>query len=136
MDEQVISVDIKNFTKKELQCRCCGKFVKNDKALIALQAFRDYLNRLFKKEVRLYITCGTRCTKHNKEVRGAAGSYHLTGEAFDVFSTDISASQIYNAAIFSNLFSTIIQYTKSQFIHLDTRAIDNKKTPFHWIEHK
>jgi len=136
MNEQVISVDITNFTKKELQCRCCEKFVKNDNALIALQAFRDYLNRLFKKEVRLYITCGTRCLKHNKEVGGAAGSYHLTGEAFDVFSTDISASQIYNAAIFSNLFSTIIQYTKSKFVHLDTRYIDNKKTPFHWIEHK
>ena len=121
----MLQAKLQNFTEKELSCRCCGKLIINHEALICLQAFRYYLNRRFKKNVRITPTCGTRCVKHNREVGGVKNSKHLTGQAFDITSPDISYKQIYDAAIESRLFSTAIRYDKSHFVHADTRKRKN-----------
>lgn len=117
----MITVQLENFTEGELSCKCCLKLVQNNEALISLQAFRYFLNRKYGKNIRLTPTCGARCAKHNVEVKGAKNSLHLTGQAFDLISPDISFEQIYSAAIESNLFSTVIRYNKSKFVHVDTR---------------
>ena len=117
----MLEVKIQNFTKKELSCRCCGKLIINHEALISLQAFRYYLNRRFKKNVRITPTCGTRCVEHNREVGGVKGSKHLTGQAFDITSPDIDYKQLYTEAVSCKQFSTVIKYAKSRFIHVDTR---------------
>ncbi len=59
--------------------------------------------------------------EHNADIGGAKGSYHLTGQAFDITSPDISYKQLYEAAVESKLFSTIIRYDKTYFVHVDTR---------------
>lgn len=117
----MIQANIQNFSENELSCRCCGKLIINYEALICLQAFRYYLNRKYGKNIRLSPSCGTRCTKHNAEVGGENGSYHLTGQAFDITSPDITYKQIYMNAVQSKLFSTVIRYDKSLFVHVDTR---------------
>jgi len=121
----MIKANIENFTQQELACRCCGKFVQNDKALISLQGFRYYLNRKYKKNIRLTVNCGTRCPKHNKEVGGVANSEHLLGIAFDLVSPDLDYKTLYQEAVACKLFSTIIRYDKSKFVHADTRERPN-----------
>lgn len=119
---EFMKAEIKNFTEKELSCRCCGKLIINDEALVSLQAFRNYLNRKFKKNIRVTVNCGTRCIKHNKDVGGEDKSKHLEGIAFDIVSPDIDYKTLYQEAVNCRLFSTIIRYDISKFVHVDTRA--------------
>lgn len=117
----MLEAKIQNFTEKELSCRCCGKLIHNSEAKVCLQAFRYYLNRKYGKNIRIIPTCGTRCAEHNAEIGGAKGSFHLTGQAFDITSPDITYKQLYYSAVKSRLFSTVIRYDKSKFVHVDTR---------------
>nr|BDD48296.1 hypothetical protein 1 [bacterium] len=121
----MLIVELQNFVKKELSCRCCGELIINHEALICLQGFRYFLNRKYGRIIRITPTCGTRCCQHNIYIGGAKGSYHLTGQAFDLTSPDITYKQLYEAAVESRLFSTIIRYDKSRFIHVDTRKRKN-----------
>ncbi len=121
----MIQTKIENFTEKELSCRCCGKLIINNEAVISLQAFRHYLNRKYKKNIRLTVNCGTRCPKHNKEVGGVANSEHLLGVAFDLMLPDLDYKTLYQEAIVCKLFSTVIRYDKSHFVHVDTRERTN-----------
>jgi uncharacterized protein YcbK (DUF882 family) len=121
----MIKANIENFTEKELSCRCCGKLIVNDKAVISLQAFKYYLQRKYKKNIRITINCSTRCPKHNKEVGGVANSEHLEGIAFDIVSPDLDYKILYAEAVASKMFSTVIRYDKSKFVHADTRERAN-----------
>jgi uncharacterized protein YcbK (DUF882 family) len=70
----------KNFNRKELQCPCCGLFIKRQELIDLLQTIRD--------EVRMpvVINSGTRCVKHNASLSGSSPkSGHLTGEAADIY---------------------------------------------------
>ncbi|HSA05869.1 MAG TPA: D-Ala-D-Ala carboxypeptidase family metallohydrolase [Candidatus Gastranaerophilales bacterium] len=131
----MLEAKLQNFIEKELSCRCCGKLIINHEALIYLQAFRYYLNRKYGKNIRIIPTCGTRCYQHNIDVGGEKGSYHLSGQAFDIISPDITYRQIYDAAIESRLFSTVIRYDKSLFVHVDTRKRARYKIES-WVENK
>ena len=118
----MLSAKLENFVESEISCRCCGELTADNEALISLQAFRYYLNRKYKKNIRLSPTCGMRCKKHNANLGGAKRSLHLSGQAFDLVSPDISYKELYSSAVESRLFSTIIRYDVSKFVHVDTRA--------------
>lgn len=126
----MIKTKIENFAEGELSCSCCGKLVNNPEALVALQGFRYFLNRKYGKNVRIAPTCGTRCPEHNKTVGGAKRSYHLSGQAFDIASPDIDYKELYVSAVDSRLFSTVIRYDKSKFVHVDTRSRKNYHMEF------
>jgi len=93
--------------------------------LISLQGFRYYLNRKYKKNIRLTVNCGTRCPNHNKEVGGVEKSEHLLSVAFDLVFPDLDYKTLYQEAITCKLFSTVIRYDKSKFVHADTRERPN-----------
>lgn len=117
----MIQTKINNFTVNELKCHCCGLFTPDSEALICLQGFRYFLNHKYKKNIRLNPTCGTRCYRNNKRVKGVKNSLHLTGQAFDLTSYDIDYKELYKSAVESKLFSTVIRYDKSKFIHVDVK---------------
>jgi len=127
----MLQAKIENFTETEIGCKCCGKVNVSDKGIISLQAFRYYLNNKFKKNIRLNIESSCRCIKHNnsKEVGGEKNSRHecdtKKSDAFDLTSPDIDYKIIYQSAVDSKLFSTIIRYDKKHFVHADTRPRDN-----------
>jgi len=127
----MLQAKIENFTEKEIGCRCCGKVNLSDKGIICLQAFRYYLNNKFKKNIRLNIESACRCIKHNssKEVGGEKNSRHecdtKKSDAFDLTSPDIDYKTIYQSAVDSKLFSTVIRYDIKHFVHADTRPRAN-----------
>ncbi|MDR1510671.1 MAG: hypothetical protein LBS53_13660 [Synergistaceae bacterium] len=55
----------KDFSKSELTCKCgCGLFIKSAQLVSLLQKIRDAMGR------SITVTSGTRCTLHNKRVKG------------------------------------------------------------------
>lgn len=68
----------KNFSRKELECQCCGR-------LIIATGFIDQLERvreLYGKA--MVINSGYRCDVNNRLVGGEPESFHLKGSAVDV----------------------------------------------------
>lgn len=114
-------VKAENFEEREFACHHCGVVKYKDYHVINLQAFRRYLNEKFKKNVPLRITSGYRCSEHNKAVGGVKNSRHAVGDATDVTTTAISVKELYEAAKEFGAFATVIHYTKSNFVHLDSR---------------
>ena len=116
-----MKVRIENFTVDELKCRCCGRIEYDNEFIVRLQAFRYMLNSRFRKDVPLLVSSGYRCDRHNREVGGVPNSRHLISDAADIRSSVIISDELYREAIRSNLFSTVIHYTLSRFVHVDTR---------------
>lgn len=67
-----------HFSRKELECPCCGKFIKCPPLYVALERIRAGVGG------PMIVASGTRCAKHNREVRGRDDSRHLVGAAADV----------------------------------------------------
>lgn len=119
-----ITVDIKNFTKEELQCRCgCKRFNMDTEFLIRAQAFRYLLG------MSMIVTSGGRCVKHNREEGGAANSCHEceTKAATALDFTCGNLKKAYELACKCGLFNEVIWYSKKKFIHLglDRKQKDN-----------
>ncbi len=73
----------KNFTLKELSCRCpCGVMGTKVAFIERLQEFRDLYGK------PLNITSAYRCEKHNTAVGGEKDSKHMLGLAVDIACTD------------------------------------------------
>ena len=127
----MINTSIDNFSVGELKCKCgCGKFINDPTGLVALQAFRNYLELKFKREIPLSVNSGTRCLKHNDSVGGADGSMHTLGKAYDVTTVALNLNDLYKAAKASGLFRTVLKYNKSNFIHLDVMERPKYKTVY------
>ena len=120
-------VKIENFDYDELRCNCCGDIEYTDEFLIRLQAFRYRLNTVFRRNIPLIILSGYRCDKHNLEVGGVPNSRHTVSDAVDICSTAITPEEIYKDAKDSRLFSTVILYEKSRFVHIDSRSREDVK---------
>lgn len=130
----MLTANIENFIKEELECRCCGMLHIADEALICLQAFRYMLKRIYQKEIRININSACRCKKHNKDVGGVKTSRHecesKKSDAFDITSPDLGYKELFIHAVTLDLFSTVICYNKSEFVHVDTRP--REKRYWHW----
>lgn len=103
----------KNFTIKELSCRCCNVFGCKPAFIEKLQEFRD----LFGKP--LTITSAYRCSKHNAEVGGHPKSEHVEGVAADIVCTT-SEDRFRMVEIAMSLGFHGIGEAKS-YIHVDYR---------------
>ncbi len=103
----------KNFTQREIACKCCGETFIDPASMDALQRLRDDWGQ----PVRL--TCGHRCPSHNKAVGGAKASYHLA-LAFDCACPAEDQARFAKAARRAG-FRGIIRYPERGFVHLDCR---------------
>lgn len=78
----------KHFKDSEFNCPCCGLNLEKN----GIKRIADEIREHFGKPA--IITSGTRCVKHNKEVGGVAGSYHMTGNAIDIVVQGVSANEV------------------------------------------
>lgn len=105
----------KNFSKSELQCKCCGEFPVNELFMDRLQKLREAVG------FALPINSGYRCPKHNAEVAATGDDGpHTTGRAVDIAVDRGKAFMVLSRAI--NLGFTgigVSQKGQSRYIHLD-----------------
>lgn len=113
-----------NFKVKEFACRDGADKVLIDVDLVAkLQDLRTYLNK------PITITSGYRTDSYNKQCGGADNSYHLKGQAVDIYCSGVKPIVIALWAEFNGLGGIGLYLDRSQeFVHIDTRQ--NK---YHWV---
>ena len=72
----------KNFYLKDFECPCCKRVMLHPDLL-------EKLERLILSGVKIKITSGYRCEKHNIEVGGVPNSKHMRGMACDITSPEL-----------------------------------------------
>ena len=105
----------KNFSEKELACRCCGVCKVTIGLMAKLQELRDEFGK------PLNLTSGYRCPEHNKKVGGVPNSYHLKGMAVDIDMSKIRGFDRYKliSLVFSLGFTGV--GIDKEFIHIDVQ---------------
>ena len=109
-----------NFKVKEFSCKDDSDKVLIDINLVEkLQELRNYLGK------PITILSGYRTDSYNKQCGGADNSYHLKGQAVDIYCSGVKPIVIALFAEFNGLGGIGIYLNRSQeFVHIDTR--DNK----------
>ena len=107
-----------NFKVKEFACKDGSDKVLIDINLVEkLQELRNYLGK------PITITSGYRTDSYNRQCGGAENSYHIKGQAADIYSSDIKPIIIALWAEFNGLGGIGVYLDRSQeFVHLDTRS--------------
>ena len=109
----------KNFSSKEFDCQCkypeCDTTSIDEDLIIALEKLR-------KKVKPIHITSGYRCTRHNKDVGGKVGSYHLVGKAADIYVEGLGISSLYYYVVDIPEFKKGGVGVYSTFLHCDVRG--------------
>lgn len=67
-----------HFTKKEMECPCCGAMKMEEDVIQAIEAVRCEYGK------PIYINSAFRCPKHNVELGSKSSSSHLVGLAIDI----------------------------------------------------
>ena len=111
--------DTKNFKVSEFTCKCgCGRNVTDQKVIDMCQLIRE------RAGIAVNISSGSRCEKHNSEVGGVAGSYHVQGKAADL-ACSIGAKRLFVliADMKAKRLLPDLQYCKlylsKNFVHVD-----------------
>ena len=101
------------FTRKELECKCCGQCLISDDLLGRLNQAREMAG------IPFIITSGYRCQNHNDKVGGKPNSAHTTGQAVDIaFKNSNQCFKILKALYDAGFKRIGINFAKS-FIHCD-----------------
>ena len=107
----------KSFSSGEFDCHCfypeCVSTLIDDYLILRLQKERDIL------KTPIVIDSGYRCQRHNREVGGKKGSYHLIGKAADIHVKGLTVKQMLD--IFEG-FDGVGWYKGRHFIHCDVRG--------------
>lgn len=109
-----------NFKSTEFDCHgsgCCSQTKVDDKLIQYLQQIRNH----FGKPVN--ISSAYRCETHNKNVGGATGSRHKSGEAADIYISGVAPAEIAKYAESIGILGIGLYETDADghFVHVDTR---------------
>ncbi len=105
-----------HFSRKELECRCCGRLQIDSRLLDGLEKLRELAG------VAVIVHAGYRCAKHNREVGGVPHSEHMQGLAADIELPGISLQRAYALALEVPQFAQGgIGAYDGGFLHVDVR---------------
>lgn len=105
-----------HFSRKELQCRCCGRLQIDSRLLDGLEMLRGLAG------VAIIVHAGYRCPKHNQEVGGVPRSEHVQGLAADIELPGVSLQRAYELALDVPEFAQGgIGVYDGGFLHVDVR---------------
>lgn len=110
-----------NFKSTEFDCHgsgCCSSTLVDEKLVEYLQKIRDYFGKA------VTISSGYRCATHNASVGGATGSYHMKGQAADIYISGVTPAEIAKYAESIGVLGIGLYETSSDghFVHIDTRT--------------
>ncbi len=112
-----------NFSPAEIACRGTGSILIHEAALDRLQALRTRLGK------PLLVNSAYRSPEHNDQVRGAKGSKHLEGIAFDISMANHDPGTFETAARAEG-FLGFGTYPRSGFMHIDLGPARRWGDPF------
>lgn len=101
-----------HFSQDEFKCKCCGNIKYDVKLIAKLECLRSAMGH-----IPIFITSGYRCQNHNTRVGGAKNSYHMKGQASDIY---IKGDMGELAKIADRIFKEGGVGIYKNFIHLDT----------------
>jgi uncharacterized protein YcbK (DUF882 family) len=106
-----------HFSRKEFECRCCGRLVLDHNLLDGLEALRTLAG------APVVINAGYRCPQHNQEVGGVPNSEHTRGLAADIRLPGLSLQRMYELALEVPQFARGgVGAYDSDFLHVDVRG--------------
>jgi len=115
---------LKYFKKEEFTCECgCGLNNISDNLLHKLDEARELSG------IPYSVNCGTRCPKHNKEVKGELDSAHLFGFAVDISARTSQEKFSIVSALLKVGFTRVGIY--ATFIHADIDPQKPQKVIWH-----
>lgn len=120
----------KNFHRSEFDCKDGTKVPNKYKANVIrlacnLQVLRDFVNENKREQLAININSAYRTESHNKAVKGAENSQHLTAKAVDIWIATILPVKLYF------IIDTLIDQGKmdegglflyNSFVHYDIRG--------------
>ena len=80
--------NIKYFKQSEFDCPDCGLNNMNLAVVKIADRIREHFGR------PAHVTSGSRCAKHNKEVKGKSNSRHLQGKAIDMYVEGVNGGEL------------------------------------------
>lgn len=110
-----------HFRLREFACNCgCSTVLVDDVLLGYLQQIRDHFGKA------VCVTSAYRCARHNAAVGGASGSFHVKGQAADIYIPGIAPVEIAKFAESIGV-KRIGLYEKADcgddFVHIDTGTV-------------
>lgn len=108
------------FKAHELECPCCKQSIIDVRLLYILNVIRQFTG------VPVIVTSGYRCPDHNKAEGGEPQSYHLYGQAADIYSPDMYIEEFYEKIKLMSYFNSseygFIYYPDRKIVHVDCRG--------------
>jgi len=107
----------KNFKVKEFRCKDGSDCILTDVDFVRnkLQNIRDWAG------APIIILSAYRTESYNKKVGGAAHSYHVKGQAYDISVQGKTLDEVCRYAESIGILG-IIRYPKNGFVHIDSRT--------------
>lgn len=106
-----------HFSRKEFECRCCGRLQLDSHLVEGLEALRALAG------VPVVIDAGYRCPRHNQEVGGVPNSEHTRGLAADIRLPGLSLQQMFELVAQVPQFAAGgIGVYDEDFLHVDVRG--------------
>jgi len=113
-------LETKNFSEKELSCKCCGDNRMNLAFLEKLQMIRDEYGKPMK------LSSAYRCPKHNNNISSSGiDGPHTTGRAVDVLVAGEDAYHLLKIVMKHNM--TGVGIAGKSFIHIDDLPKSEKR---------
>ena len=105
-----------HFSRRELECRCCGRLQIDWRLLDGLEKLRAQAG------TPVVIHAGYRCPEHNAAVGGVPRSEHTLGLAADIVLPGLSLQRMYELALEVPQFAQGgIGVYDGGFLHVDVR---------------
>lgn len=111
----------KYFDDSEFTCECgCGLNLEKDGIKRIADKIREHFGR------PAIITSGTRCAYQNKKDGGVSNSYHMTGNAIDIYVQGVSGQELlsYCKTFVNNGRARYTYYITGQACHIDTGGLE------------
>lgn len=108
------------FKAHELECPCCNQSIIDVRLLYILNVIRKFTG------VPVIVSSGYRCHNHNKAIGGSSQSYHIYGQAADIYTLSMPIEEFYEKIKLMSQFNSnqycFIYYPKRKIVHVDCRG--------------
>ena len=116
------------FKAHEFECPCCNQLILDVSLVYILNVIRQFTGG------PVIVTSGYRCPKHNKAIGGTEQSYHLYGQAADIYPLSMTIEEFWEKIKLMSHFNSseygFIYYPDRKIVHGDCRGQAYRKVVY------